>query len=116
MSSFTVSGTSVTFTTLETGFSDVGGALEEITVGVEFESATDWGAFFSLRSWNVTSETIPGGDTVYVDIGGGAGEGYLQIDNLDSHNAILIGEKLTRSTIEPGSLRSIARATFLITS
>lgn len=50
---------------------------------------------------------------VYVDIGGGAGEGNLSIDNLDSHTAVMID--IHRDELEPGSLRSKGSATFLIT-
>src|SRR5579859_302872 len=113
MSTFTIGATTAAFTALEP-FSDKGLALEEWTFDVEIDDATTWGAFFSLRSWNVTQRPIPGGNTVYVDIGGGAGQGFLQVDNLDPHFAVLTG--LTRSILEPGSLRSKATATFLIVS
>lgn len=113
MSSFSVSGTSVSFGATIESFSDKAGALEEITVGLLIANATDWGALFSLRSWSVTQRPIPGGVNVYVDVGGGSGVGSLHIDNLDPHNAILIA--LSRAEIEPGSLRSRASATFLIT-
>jgi len=114
MSTFSVSGTTVTFAATSDGFSDKGGALEEITVGLLIDNASVWGALFSLRSWAVSQRPVPGGNNVIVDIGGGAGVGSLNIDNLDSHQAILIS--LARSEIEPGSLRSRASATFLITS
>lgn len=112
MSSFSVSGTSVTFIATVDSFSDKGGPLEEVTVGLLIPDATTWGALFSLRSWNVVQRPIPGGNVVEVDILGGAGVGALVIDNLDPHNAILIA--LSRSEIEPGSLRSRATGTFLI--
>jgi hypothetical protein len=112
VSSFSVSGTGVTFDALEDGFMDRGGALEEITVSILVASSTEWGALFSLRSWDVTAQNIPGGEKVYVDIGGGAGVGSLNIDNLDSHQAILI--ELSRDFVEPGSLRSRAKATWWI--
>jgi hypothetical protein len=111
MTQFAVGGTAVNFEAVET-FSDKGGALEEITVGILIDNATDWGALFSLRSWNVTQRPIPGGNVVYVDIGGGAGPGSLSIDNIDSHTAILTA--LSRTDIEPGSLRSKGSATWLI--
>ncbi len=114
MTSFTVGGTTATFTAIEDGFSDKAGPLEEITVGIEVDAASTWGALFSLRSWQVNVRPIPGGNIVYVDIGGGAGVGSLQIDNLDNHQAILTG--LSRDTIEPGSLRTKGSATFLVTS
>jgi len=114
MSSFNVGGTNVSFIATIEGFSDKGGPLEEITLGLLIANATDWGALFSLRSWSVTQRPIPGGNIVYVDIAGGAGVGSLNIDNLDSHSAILIA--LTRAEIEPGSLRSRAQGTFLITA
>jgi hypothetical protein len=113
MSSFSVSGTTAVFTALEP-FSDKGLALEEWTFDVEVDDPTTWGAFFSLRSWNVTQRPIPGGNIVYVDIGGGAGEGSLQVDGLDPHNAVLTA--LTRKILEAGAQRSIASATFLITA
>ena len=112
MSSFSVSGTGVSFDATTESFNDKGGPLEEITVGMLIPDATSWGALFSLRSWNVIQRPIPGSDTVYVDVGGGAGPGSLNIDNLDSHSAILIS--LSRAEIEPGTLRSRATATFLI--
>lgn len=114
MSTYTISGTTATFTALDVGFSDKGGALEQITLGILCDSATDWGALFSLRSWGVTQRPIPGGNTVYVDVTGGAGPGALAIDNLDAHTAILLD--VSRSQIEPGSLRSLGSATFLITA
>src|SRR5690348_11835842 len=112
MATFSVNNTTATFTALEP-FIDIGGPLEELTFDIEVDDATQWGALFSLRSWSVTQRPIPGGNTVYVDIGGGAGQGYLIVDNLDSHFAVLTG--LKRHFLEPGSLRSIATATFLIT-
>lgn len=114
MSSFNVAGTSVSFLATTEGFSDKGGPLEEITVGLLVPDATSWGALFSLRSWAVTQRPVPGGTNVIVDIGGGAGVGTLHIDNLDPHQAVMIA--LSRAEIEPGSLRSRATATFLITS
>lgn len=114
MSQFAVAGTIATFTALLTGFSDKGGALETITFGIEVDSATEWGALFSLRSWSVSQRPIPGGNTVYVDIGGGAGAGTLTLDNLDSHTAVLTD--VSRDLLEPGSLRSRGSATFLITA
>jgi hypothetical protein len=113
VSSFSVGGTGVTFDATADGFSDKGGPLEEITVGLLIENASAWGALFSLRSWNVSQRPVPGGNNVIVDIGGGAGVGSLSIDNLDSHQAILI--TLTRAEIEPGTLRSRGSATFLVT-
>src|SRR5438270_163126 len=71
MTSFTVNGTTVSFTALETAFNDKGGPLEEITIEILVANATDWGALFSLRSWNVTQRPVPGGNNVIVDIGGG---------------------------------------------
>lgn len=114
MASYQIGGTTAQFTALDIGFSDRGGALEQLTVGILVETATDWGALFSLRSWAVTQRPIPGGNTVYVDIGGGAGTGSLQIENLDNHTAVLM--EVSRDTIEPGSLRSKGTATFLITA
>lgn len=113
MSSFSVSGTTANFTALGTQFADRGGALEQITIGILVESAGDWGALFSLRSWSVTQRPIPGGNTVYVDIGGGAGAGSLNIDNLDSHSAILMD--VSRDLLEPGAARMRGVATFLVT-
>jgi len=112
MSSFTVSGTTATFTALDP-FSDKGGPLEEWTFDVDVDDPATWGALFSLRSWNVTQRPVPGGNVVYVDIGGGAGQGFLIVDGLDQHLAVLTA--LTRKTLGAGALRSIATATFLIT-
>ena len=114
MSSFRVSATQVNFTAVDTINDDGSNGLEEWTVGILVDNATDWGALFSLRSWNVTVRPIPGGNNVYVDIGGGAGEGVLSIDNLDPHTAILT--RLGGATeLEPGTLRRKTTATFLIT-
>jgi hypothetical protein len=117
VSTFTIGATTATFDAVES-ISDKASSegLEEITVGLLFASPFDWGAFFSLRSWKVTQRAIPGGNNVYVDIGGGAGVGSLAIDNLDPHDAILIGESINRTEIEPGTLRTKAAATFLITA
>lgn len=112
MASFSVGGTTGQFTALATSFSDRGGALEQITIGILVESSTAWGALFSLRSWNVTQRPIPGGNTVYVDVGGGAGQGALNIENLDSHTAILMD--VSRDLLEPGAQRMRGVATFLI--
>ncbi len=113
MASFSVSGTTASFAAVET-LSDKGGALETITIGLLVNSATDWGALFSLRSWSVTQRPIPGGNTVYVDVGGGAGPGSLNIENFDSHTAILLD--VSRDFVESGSLRSKGSATWLIVS
>jgi hypothetical protein len=113
LSSFQVASTGVNFDVVDASFSDKGGALEEITATLIVANATDWGALFSLRSWNVSQRSIAGGDTTYVDIGGGAGAGSLSIDNLDSHNAVMTA--ISRDYVEPGSLRSRATATWLIT-
>jgi hypothetical protein len=110
MSSYSVSGTTVNFTALD-GLSDKGLMLEEITVNILIDNASDWGALFSLRSWAVTQRPIPGGNTVYVDVAGGAGPGTLHIDTLDSHTAILTA--LSRSEVD-GGLRSRGSATWLI--
>jgi hypothetical protein len=112
MTSFAIGGTNVSFTALD-GFADKAGPLEEITVNILVNSATEWGALFSLRSWSVSQRPIPGGNVVYVDISGGAGVGTLQIDTLDTHQAVLTG--LTRSDLEPGTLRAKGSATWLIT-
>lgn len=120
MSSFSAGGTGVSFTVLETAFNDKGGPLEEFTCQILVNSATEWGALFSLRSWNVSLRPIPGGNTVYVDIGGGAGEGTLSIDDLNgggaalSHKAVMTG--LSRDYVEPGSIRTRATATWVITN
>lgn len=113
MASFQVGGLTASFTALSLGFNDKGGALEQITVGILVDSATVWGALFSLRSWSVTQRPIPGGNTVYVDIGGGAGPGSLTIEHLDSHTAVLLD--LSRDMIDPGG-RSKGSAVFLITA
>jgi len=112
LSTFTVATTTAQFTALEP-FTDKGGPLEEWTFDIEVDDATTWGALFSLRSWSVTQRPIPGGTVVYVDIGGGAGQGYLLVDSLDPHFAVLIA--LSSSFLEGGSLRRKATATFLIT-
>lgn len=114
MTQFTVGGTTATFTALDVGFSDKGGALEQITMGILCDSATDWGALFSLRSWGVVQRPVPGGNVVRVSVLGGAGPGALAIDNLDPHTAVLLD--VSRDIIEPGSLRSKGSATFLITA
>lgn len=113
MSSFSVSGTTAQFTALGSSFSDHGGALEQITIGILVDGAAQWGALFSLRSWSVTQRPIPGGNTVYVDIGGGAGAGSLTIDFLDSHTAILTD--VSRDLIDGGAVQSRGTATFLVT-
>jgi len=112
MSTFTIGATTAAFTALEP-FSDKGLALEEWTLDIEVDDPTTWGALFSLRSWLVTQRPIPGGQNVYVDIGGGAGQGWLIVDNLDPHFAVLTA--LTRNLVEAGAQRSKATATFLIT-
>lgn len=112
-SSFTIGATTVSFDAVES-ITDEAGPLEEITIGLLVASSTEWGALFSLRSWDVTTRPIPGGSTVYVDIGGGAGPGSLVIDGISSHTAVLT--KLTGQEIEPGTLRYFARATWLITA
>lgn len=114
MTSFSVGGTSASFTALSTSYSDRGGALEQITVGILVDNASIWGAFFSLRSWGVTQRPIPGGSNVYVDIQGGAGAGTLNLDNFDSHTAILTD--ISRDLVEPGAARSRGTATFLVVS
>jgi hypothetical protein len=120
VSSFSVGGTGVTFTALDTSFNDRGGSLEEYTCQILVNSASEWGALFSLRSWNVTTRPIPGGNNVYVDIGGGAGVGTLTLDNLNgggaamSHQAVMTA--LSRDYVEPGSIRTRATATWMITS
>lgn len=111
ITSFSVGGTNVSFTALD-GFSDKAGPLEEITCNILVNSASEWGALFSLRSWAVTQRPIPGGNVIYVDIGGGAGPGSLSIDNLDSHTAVLTA--LSRTEIEPGTLRSKGSATWVV--
>jgi hypothetical protein len=113
LASFSVGGTTATFTALATGFDDKIGALEQLTVGILCDNSTAWGALFSLRSWGVTQRPIPGGNTVYVDITGGAGAGPLSIENLDSHTAILID--VHRNQLDGGG-RSLGTATFLITA
>ncbi len=112
MASFTVGGTTATFTALAKGFADKGGALEQLTVGILVDNPSAWGALFSLRSWSVTQRPIPGGNTVYVDVGGGAGPGALAIENLDSHTAVLLD--VSRDYLDAGG-RSTGIATFLIT-
>lgn len=111
MSQFTVGTSTVTFTALEP-FAGKGGPLEEWTFDVLIDDATSWGAFFSLRSWNVTQRPVPGGNNVVVDIGGGAGQGYLIVDNRDSHFAIMtsLDEKM-----QDGGSRRLAKVGFLIT-
>lgn len=61
----------------------------------------------------VSQRPIPGGNNVFVDIGGGAGPGSLVIDGLDSHTAILTA--VSRNQID-GGIRSVGSATFLITA
>lgn len=114
MSSFSVAGTGISFDATDISFTSKSGSagLEEITCTILVASSTDWGALFSLRSWNVSVRPIPGGDVVYVDIGGGAGAGDLNIDNLDSQNAVLTS--ISRDFVEPGSLRSKAQCTWLV--
>ncbi len=114
MSSFGIGGTIVTFDLIDTSFKDTGGPLEEFVCTILVANATDWGALFSLRSWQVTQRVIPGGNIVYVDIGGGAGVGSLVLDNLSTHSAVMTA--LSRTYVEPGTLRSLAQATWLITA
>lgn len=114
MATFSVSGTTATFSALGTAFSDKAGPLEQISVGVLVESSAQWGALFSLRSWGVTQRIVPGGNNVRVTIPGGAGVGSLNIENLDSHSAILTD--LSRDLLESGGQRSRGVATFLITA
>jgi hypothetical protein len=88
VSDFSVGGTQVSFDAIDASFSDKGNALEEVTCSILVNSSSDWGALFSLRSWNVNVRPIPGSNTIYVDIGG----------------------------IEPSTLRRRARATWLMTN
>lgn len=115
MSSYSVSGTGVEFDAIDMQFNSKSGqgGLEEITCTVLVPDAGSWGALFSLRSWSITVKPIPGGENVYVDIAGGAGEGDLNIDNLDSHKAVLTS--ITRDFVEPGTLRSKAVCTWIVT-
>lgn len=113
MATFSVAGTTASFTALATSFADRGGSLESITVGILVDSASQWGALFSLRSWNVTLRPVPGGNIVRVTVPGGAGVGALVVDGLDSHSAILTD--VSRDFLEAGG-RSRGSATFLITA
>jgi hypothetical protein len=109
LSSFTIGATSITFEAVA-DLGDELGVLEEITVGILIPNATAWGALATLRTPQVSVRSTLSGSAVVDFIG--PGPGALSIDNLDTHSAILT--KLSRSELEPGTLRSKGSATFLI--
>jgi len=122
MSSFTVDSGTAAFTAVQEGYSSSSGALEQKKIPVVVESSDAWGALFGLVTPRdlVSVRTCRGAigaaivSTTRVDVGGGAGEGTLVLDNIGTWSALLVD--LQDEAFEVTTGRRLCQATFLITS
>ena len=123
MSSFTAtqSGSSAEFIAVQEGYSSRAGPLEEKRIPLVVDSATAWGALFQLVTPRdlVSVRTCRGAigasvvSTTKVDIGGGAGEGTLVLDDVGTWTALLV--ELSDEPFASDTGRRLAQAVFLIT-
>jgi hypothetical protein len=114
MSSFVVGVTTATFTANQDGFNERAEpqtGLRVWTFDAVLPLVTDYTTLFSLLSWQVTIKAMPGGNSRFADIGGGAGRGALTLDNVvgSPFNAALTA--VSRPSAYPGGGRK-AQVTF----
>ena len=119
-STFSVDAVSATFDVTETSFNDKGTPTEELACKIIVYDDTQWGALFSLRSWNLNVRPIPKrvgvASKVLLQVGGGAGEGTLSIDATDTWaNRTAILTDLSSDPSEADGGRRLAAATFTLT-
>lgn len=114
MSTFVIGGTTATFTADQEGFnerSEPQTGLRVWAFNAVLPLLTDYTTLFGLLSWLVTIRAMPGGNSRFADIGGGAGRGALTLDNVvgSPFNAVLTS--ISRPSAYPGGGRK-AQVTF----
>jgi hypothetical protein len=114
MSSFQVATTTVLFTVNQDNFSERHDTLLRTwELELYLALAADYATLRGLLSYPVHVGVAPGtaGATMYVDIGGGAGQGTLTIDNVVDSPFTAALTRLDRPSAFPGGGRR-CRATF----
>jgi hypothetical protein len=114
MSSFAVGTTSVTFTSNQDAFTERRDTLLRVwEMELFLVLPTDYTTFATLLSAPYHVGVCPGsaGVTYYVDIGGGAGQGTLVLDNVVGSPFLAALVRMERPSSYPGGGRRV-KATF----
>lgn len=83
------SGLSASFTVSGPDLKRGGPWPRDIKAKVLCPTTADVENLLALLSWNVQVDRATGGETVWVDVGSGEGEGELVVEDLDSWTAVL---------------------------